>query len=251
MWNSTEDPSSIRFGGINEGLIREDHELVWFNTTNSNAWSFEVFSAGIHINLAANSTMHVLVDPGYPYIAMPKHAFASYVDALKAEYPDDPLTCTGADWCYFFKPCSSLLGRMPDLIFEAKASDGKSVMLRVPPESFLFSDVDYATNLTTCHLGVIGQKYNDMDFWIVGQAFMENFYTVFDASDPAQPKIALSVRTYPPESAFPVVLAVCAFSILIMIIVVIAGTLCYRKRQEQRLKKAKTYFEQLQNFNHD
>lgn len=42
----------------------------------------------------------------------------------------------------------------------------------------------------------MGQKYSDIDYWILGDLFMHDFYTIFDASDPAYPKIGLTLSTH-------------------------------------------------------
>ena len=42
MFNSTEDPSQIRFGGYNSDLIKDGHDLIWFNTTNEKVWAVEL-----------------------------------------------------------------------------------------------------------------------------------------------------------------------------------------------------------------
>ena len=81
---------------------------------------------------------------------------------------------------------------MPDLRFTFAVNGRDPVTYRVPPKSFLYSDVDYRTNITTCHLGIIGQKYNDMEHWTLGGAFMENFYVTYDAADPQQLRVGLS-----------------------------------------------------------
>ena len=33
IYNSTQDPSKIRFGGYDKTLFPEGHEQIWFNTT--------------------------------------------------------------------------------------------------------------------------------------------------------------------------------------------------------------------------
>ena len=38
MYNSTEDPSTIRFGGINEQMFEEGHELLWVDTVFKGTW---------------------------------------------------------------------------------------------------------------------------------------------------------------------------------------------------------------------
>ena len=38
MWNSTDDPSMIRFGGYDETSFKKRHRQVWLNTLNSTTW---------------------------------------------------------------------------------------------------------------------------------------------------------------------------------------------------------------------
>ena len=42
LWNSTEDPSQIRFGGYNEELFKAGHKQVWLDTLNKTTWIVEV-----------------------------------------------------------------------------------------------------------------------------------------------------------------------------------------------------------------
>lgn len=75
MYNSTEDPSQMRFGGYNKDLIREGKEIHWFQTTSKKSWGLNIHAGGLHTNLFhQNNTMdtHAVIEPGYPYIAMPK-----------------------------------------------------------------------------------------------------------------------------------------------------------------------------------
>ena len=50
---------------------------------------------------------------------------------------------------------------------------------------------------------------------------------------------------------FPIVLSIVLVSAVVIVLSVIGVFVCCRKRQEQRLAKAKLYFEQVKNFNHD
>jgi len=50
--------------------------------------------------------MSALIDPGYPFIAMPYSAFEIFKKDVMEAYPDEPVTCTNMAWCYFFTPCS-------------------------------------------------------------------------------------------------------------------------------------------------
>ena len=169
MWNSTEDPSQIRFGGINNDLIRDGHDLIYFNTRNNATWEIDIAHGGLHENLFANESMPALINPGYPFIAMPYKAFSKFKQGMEAAYPDEAMTCNTDTWCYFFTPCEELADKIPDLHFTVRNREGENVKLRIPKKSFLYSDTDYKTNLETCHVGIIAQKYNkNMDFWMLG-----------------------------------------------------------------------------------
>lgn len=78
---------------------------------------------------------------------------------------------------------------------------------------------------------------------------MENFYVVFDATDPTSNRIGLSynVKRAMEENSIGaswvagIALVVSFFALVIITIVCI----CVKKRREERLNKAKTYFETL------
>ena len=78
--NSTEDPSAMRFGGYNEDLFKAGHEQVWLNTTSNMSWEVKFDTAGFHTDIVWNNK-HALVDPGFPFIGLPK----DYFDAFKSD----------------------------------------------------------------------------------------------------------------------------------------------------------------------
>ena len=257
MYNSTDDPSSIRFGGYNEELFKAGHKQRWINTTSNTQWHIELDSVQFHSENLLSSKIPALIDPGYPFIAMPDSEFDAFKQDVMNAYPDEPVTCTNKAWCYFFTPCEDLRDDMPDLKFSFKTNDDDGDDLTtysIKPISFLYSDVDYRTNITTCHLGVIGQRWNDIEHWVLGGAFMENFYVTYDATNHEQLRIGLSYNQA--ESGLfgtshglvllitmmVVVLLLCAFAIL-------AVCFCCRTRQQARLARAKTYFDQLKQKN--
>ena len=48
MFNSTQDPSQIRFGGFNEKLFEEGHDLMMIETSSKSSWQIKFNSAGFH-----------------------------------------------------------------------------------------------------------------------------------------------------------------------------------------------------------
>ena len=107
--------------------------------------------------------------------------------------------------------------------------------LEVPVKSFLYSDKDYKTDLDICHIGIIGAKFNDMQFWVLGQAFMENFYTVFDGSDPENLRVGLSldqvVQVRGGRTNWTEIIALTAIGLCAAVFIVIFIVMCHRYRQ--------------------
>jgi hypothetical protein len=63
---------------------------------------------------------HAMIDPAYPYMAIPKSVFAKFSEIMKTAYPDEPITCDTLDWCYFFTPCEDVAKSLPDFKFTVK-----------------------------------------------------------------------------------------------------------------------------------
>ena len=251
MWNSTEDPSSIRFGGYNEELFATGHKQRWINTTSNTQWHIDLDSVEFNGEDLLPEKMTALINPGYPFIAMPVSAFEKFKKDLMDAYPDEPVTCTSMDWCYFFTPCDKLRDDMPDIKMGFKTNDvneegvSEVTTYNIKPLSFLYADVDYRTNITTCHLGVIGQKYNDNDHWVLGGAFMENFYVTFDAMNPQQLRVGLSYEYAEEKKVSNIVMLMCLLLIgfLIVVTIVLGICVCCRNRKLARLARAKTFFD--------
>ena len=268
MFNSTQDPSQIRFGGFNEELFDTGHETIMMKTRAKSSWEVKFDSAGFYSETVWKG-WHALIDPGYPFIALPKQAFEMFKNDLMKAYPDEPVTCSDDEWCYFVSPCSKIVDSMPDLqfTFPVEHESMSTATFRIPAKSFLFDDKDVRTKLMTCHLGVVRQRFSELDHFVLGSAFMENFYTVFDASDPEVNKIGLAanlasvageVQPNPDSETAPSdassgssgstfslwvgILAIVGFSIFAVTIVV---CIVIRKRRQQKLEKAKTYFDSL------
>lgn len=78
---------------------------------------------------------------------------------------------------------------MDPLVF--KIGSGESAnYYTIPASSFLFKDEDVGKEV--CHLAIVTQKFTHMDYWILGGAFMNNFYVVYDA-DNVHPRVGMAV----------------------------------------------------------
>lgn len=86
-----ESHSSIRFGGINQGLLRSDHELTFYKTITPFSWIVTVDQIDFNtVNILKMNTK-ALINPGYPYIAAPKEEFDVFRDDLRKTFPEDPI----------------------------------------------------------------------------------------------------------------------------------------------------------------
>ena len=191
-WDKEEGESTIRFGGFDDRLFTEDHELLWLNTTETNSWEIGIESAGFSSD-EIWSNAQALIDPGYPFIGMPANHFEAFHEDIRSTFIEEPVDCQQNDWCFFRRPCAELMETMPDLKFTFPVNHAlKSVTYKVPPKSFLYNDIDVKTGLGICHLGIVSLKYSSRDQFILGQSFMENYYIAYDASEPDQPRVGIS-----------------------------------------------------------
>jgi len=78
---------------------------------------------------------------------------------------------------------------------------------------------------------------------------MENFYVVFDATNPNFNRIGLSYNvneaTKQQNNSFVIMLCLIAVAVFVLLIATTILCICMRKRRQERLAKAKTYFDSL------
>lgn len=175
------------------------------------------------------------------------------MDEVIKAYPEEQVKCDHEQWCYFITPCDKLYDRIPSLKFTFPTTvDGvtKQIKFEVSNRSLLFNDHDPRLNMPVCHLGIVKQTYNDVDHFILGQSFMENFYVTYDARDADKLMIGLSqdVPLDAPESSGHGGLIALVVILFVLAAIAAAGAIfykCMQKRRQERLDKAKNYFETL------
>ena len=254
MFNSTEDPSVMRFGGVNTELFNSGYEMIWMNTTSPDAWTIKFNSAGF-IEKDTWKYSVAVIDPGYPFIGLPKDAFEAFKKQVIEEYPDEAVTCDDNEWCYFLNSCDDIASKIPDLKFTFPVThELEAVTFSIPPKSFLYNDVDSRTGIKMCHLGIVQQQYSGVKHFVLGQAFMENFYVVYDAHTSTQPHIGLSFNIEGEQARRSAILML-IIGLVVVIALAVVGVFaaCWyaRKRRQQKLEKAKAYFNSLKTADDD
>ena len=61
----------------------------------------EIAKVGFTSFLAYNETIKALIDPGYPFIALPLDDFNEFKDKLSEIDETHPVECEALDWCFF------------------------------------------------------------------------------------------------------------------------------------------------------
>jgi hypothetical protein len=160
--------------------------------TSNIRWQIQLFNVSLKswsgssssiVLSVCNRRCEALVDSGTPLI------LGSRADVLEL---NSRLGATEtADGLFAFPNCS-MIDRLPNLAF---AIDDK-VMLEIEPRSYVLErkhwqilahgDGDTPTSQTTvidCYSGLVAKNDTEYPFWILGNIFLANFYTLFDYSN--------------------------------------------------------------------
>lgn len=155
LMNDTDVQSTIRFGGFNDELMQDGHGLVFLDTVSTDSWAVPMQQVDFHGKDILKKPSKAVFNPGNPFIAIPIDDFQKYSESLKAAHPDLNLVTTRYDWCYFIQSCDKVKDIIDPLVFTF-GDENESKTFSIPASSFLVPDVDYRTNLTLCHLGIVG-----------------------------------------------------------------------------------------------
>merc|ERR1712226_174726 len=113
----------------------------------------------------------------------------------------------------------------------------------VPPESFLFNEDDLKESGSTCHLAIVGQDYIDIDYWVLGDTFLQNYYVVFNAEGDSHPRVGItlekgSLGTIGVNDHMTLVLVIAITMVVLLVGIFCALIILYlcKKREKKRGK---------------
>lgn len=240
--NATSVGSSIRFGDLKLDALPAGHALKYIPTEASDSWAVTLQRLDFHGQDILGRPSKAVISPGFPFIAAPLDEFNKFKDSLKAAFPDTNLVCTRYDWCYFIDSCDNIVKNVDPLTFFL-GSGAQQLNVTVPISQVTVADQDWNTNLTLCHLGIVGQKWHaTFDNWILGEDFMENNYVAFDASDPSSLKIGIASEIEPKSGGgiaggsslkLIAIIVIAALSVVVLGL----GLWCFCKARAQRRAK--------------
>ena len=189
--------STIRFGGVDEEMFGDNMRLYWIPTVASDSWMIEIHALDFHGDAILGQASTAIINPGYPYIAAPLADFQKLVEDIETNYAGTGLTCdTGYGYCTFTDDCDALADIVPPLTFFLGPEHNQR-HFTIPSSSFLHEEMDEQGNPIpqVCHLGVIGQIISDTDHWVLGDAFTQNFYVAFDATQ-GHPHVGITLEEH-------------------------------------------------------
>lgn len=251
----TGGTSSLRLGGYNTFYMADPSQINYINTTSNDSWTVPLL--GVYVDKTevlniTNGSSKALMNPSFPLIAAPWNEFLNLQAVWNSELKDLDIQCPETStWCYFEKSCDDVKNHIKPINFQIGSSDSKGdyEYYVMEPESFLIQITGDDEDSDTCHIGIFGQAYSDVDYWILGDLFMHDFYTIFDATDSSNPKVGLTLSSHAENARITTKqfdgVNVWEWVILCVVMMTVTVCLCFlclrckKRRENRRAERAK------------
>ncbi|KAG2357312.1 acid protease [Suillus spraguei] len=160
--SSTPGESELCIGATNLNLYVED-TLAYTAVTQKGYWQVNIEEVSRNGSTIANNSVSI-IDTGTTYILASD-------DAAEAYYKDIPGSSSIAmdGLTYYTIPCNTIGSYTPTFTFGGRGFSVSEEIFNLGLES------DGSSN---CVGGIVGTS--EVDFWVVGDIFLQNVYTVFD-----------------------------------------------------------------------
>uniref|UniRef100_A0A0A9X7Q9 Cathepsin E n=1 Tax=Lygus hesperus TaxID=30085 RepID=A0A0A9X7Q9_LYGHE len=160
LTKGNNEGSKITFGGWDDSIITSEEMINWAPVTQQAYWKFSVES--IFFGDMKFGSTEAIADTGTSLIIGPKSQVSQIVNYLGA------VSISG-----FYAVPTSNVSSLPNFTFVIHGR-----MYTLPPEQYIvMTDGDYA---------VLGFGYiEDQSFWILGDVFLSNYYTIFSVEKEA------------------------------------------------------------------
>ncbi|KAG1730838.1 aspartic peptidase domain-containing protein [Suillus paluster] len=161
--SATSNASELFVGGINTTLYQQN-TLTYIPITKEGYWQVtldQVSRAGVSVGTSGATS---IIDTGTTLIVTDMDSAASYFDGIPGveSYDDE------SEVLYSI-PCDTIDNYAPTLTFGGHP-------FTVSGETFNLGPVEQGSS--DCLAGVAGS--NEVDFWVVGDVFLQNVYSIYD-----------------------------------------------------------------------
>ncbi|KAF6210496.1 hypothetical protein GE061_013602 [Apolygus lucorum] len=188
------DGSEIILGGWNEDIVKSEDMVDWVPLSEAQYWKFNF--DGFTINGQRITASSAIADTGTSFIVGPTADVDAIGRALNAQYYSQ-------ERIY--------------VVEESRISSLPNITLSINGKDYSISSKQYIP-MVVGGVGLVGIQGSDLDFWILGDIFLSNYYTIFHVGKeavglvdlpasmitlPSTPAPATGIPTGPPGTHKP------------------------------------------------
>lgn len=189
-----EEDGSITFGGYDLAQYAKagatESDVFWGNVNqNENYWTLGMSGAGLldtsgkHADIAVKAK-YAIMDTGVSYAILPTDDYSALTKQLndygvKCESPEGAHQSTSIAKC----TCQSFNSLPTIQIFlntDSRNRDSGGKWLDLPPSSYMSMDGAGCGQLRLTPSNEKFGKGNPSDYWIMGDIFLQNYYSIYD-----------------------------------------------------------------------
>lgn len=213
--NSDENYSEMIIGGYDNSSFYD--ELAFFNVVNYHYWAIEMDEVKFNKNFTITRNSEALLDTGTSYIVAPKNDFNNILNELRFQGK----TCVITNGILRCACPTGNLDEFPTLFFRFSGKD-----FSLEPEYY----VSQTSHICTIYLSTLD---GITDMWILGDRFLNKYYTVFDGGSK---KIGLAkMKVYDVEIFKPT--SIILIVSMIIIGIVLASLAIYFLKKYFKIRK--------------